>query len=92
MTFLNKIKEEKFKYFLIAVLSAVFIFLIPKNKSLENVKLDTRDFEKRAVHIFVQKGCSHCVKIEKFIPKIKDNYPNIRFEFHDLTFNRSKKL
>jgi len=93
MHFLKKIKQEKFKYFLMTALSVIFIFFIFKNPSLKEVKLDQGlQMDQEVIHIFIQKGCSHCVKIEKFLDKIKDDYPNIKFEYHDLAYSQSVKL
>jgi len=93
MSFLTTFKQEKFKYFLIISLLLVFLFLIPRNNSLKNVSLDKNlKIEQEVMYIFVQKGCAYCVKVEKFLDGIQDDYPNIKFEYHDLAYNQSTKL
>jgi glutaredoxin len=93
MNFLATLKQEKFKYCLIVILLGVFLVLFPRSLSIDKINLDKNlKIESNVFYVFVQQYCSHCDKVKDFLNKIENNYPDIKFEYHDLANSESRVL
>ncbi len=82
-------KEHKFQVVLITFLSFLFIFMAFR----DNAALPEVSNRENTVIVFRQPGCHACERQEQYIEEVlKEKYPHIVFEYHDITGQGEYKL
>ncbi|MCT4575639.1 MAG: hypothetical protein N4A43_05275 [Alphaproteobacteria bacterium] len=92
---INWIKQNKFQSVVLAVLTALFIFLVTQNQatllSSNNIEEQTSIQEveqnsSQVVKIFESPYCPHCHDLKDFVEsELKQKYPTVVFNSHDIT-------
>lgn len=97
---INWIKQNRFKTALLALLTALFIFLAAteQNKTESTTTYQSEITEsvaqkKHSVKIFFSQYCPHCHKLDAFVKSdLLDKYPTVDFEMHDIGKTKERNL
>jgi len=82
-------KIDKFQIVLISVLLLLFIFMVFQDKPVSRGVIGGEN----TVVIFYQPGCSSCERQKDYINSIlKEKYPEITFEYHNITEQKENAL
>ena len=82
-------KIPKFQATLIFILVFLFVFMAVKD-SLKTPEISEKE---NTVVVFTQPGCRSCAEEKRYINEVlRNKYPDIEFEYHDITLPKEMEL